>query len=294
MKLGKKIFGYLGKHGATLLSVAAAAGVVLTAVETAKATTKAQSLIDMNKAEPMSKKEVVEECWRYYIPAAIVGVGTIACILGSNTMNKKTQKELMAAYVAVQQTYSAYRRKVAEQVGREVEQNIHKDVGKETPKENGDVVHLFYEPNAKKYFHATMAQVIEAAYDFNRALAIDGGVSLNEWYNFLGTDELTITPEGDLKGWCIDQLIEDWDYYWMEFEYDKQTTDWSVTTIVRSSTRWTTGWSIMKVRTDAKNTTAIMKEVRTNEQEKEHLEDSGYGRDDIWLSRHDDAGICRG
>lgn len=225
MKLGKKIFGYLGKHGATLLSVAAAAGVVLTAVETAKATTKAQSLIDMNKAEPMSKKEVVEECWRYYIPAAIVGAGAIACILGSNTMNKKTQKELMAAYVAVQQTYSAYRRKVAEQVGREVEQDIHKDVGKETPKENGDVVHLFYEPNAKKYFHATMAQVIEAAYDFNRALAIDGGVSLNEWYNFLGTDELTITPEGDLKGWCIDQLIEDWDYYWMEFEYDKQTTD---------------------------------------------------------------------
>ena len=27
--------------------------------------------------------------------------------------------------------------------------------------------------------------------------------------------------------------------------------------------------------------------------EKEHLEDSGYGRDDIWLSRHDDAGIRR-
>lgn len=70
-----------------------------------------------------------------------------------------------------------------------------------------------------------MAQVIEAAYNFNRALTIEGGVSLNDWYNFLGTDELTITPEGDMKGWCIDQLVEDWDYYWMEFEYDKQTTD---------------------------------------------------------------------
>ena len=47
MKLNGKIFGYLKNHGATLLSVAAAAGVVFTAVETAKATTKAQSLIDM-------------------------------------------------------------------------------------------------------------------------------------------------------------------------------------------------------------------------------------------------------
>lgn len=225
MKLNGKIFGYLKKHGATLLSIAATAGVVVTAVETAKATTKAQKLIDMNQAEPMSKKEIVQDCWKYYIPAAVVGAGTIACILGSNGLNKKTQKELMAAYVAVQQTYSAYRRKVAEQVGEEVEKDIHRRVDQFPLDENGDAIRLFYEPNAKKYYHATMAQVIEAAYNFNRALAVEGGVSLNEWYNFLGTDELTITPEGDKIGWCIDQLVEDWDYYWMEFEYDKQTTD---------------------------------------------------------------------
>lgn len=225
MKLNKKIFAFLGKHGATILSVVASVGVVVTAVETAKATTKAQSLIDMNKAEPMTKKEVVKDCWKFYVPAAVVGVGTIACIIGSNGLNKKTQAELMAAYVAVQQTYSTYRKKVAEQIGEEEEHDICRDVQEDIHKDDGDVVRLFYEPNAKKYFHATMAQVIEAAYMFNRALTIDGGVSLNDWYSFLKTDELTITPEGDHKGWCIDQLIEDWDYYWMEFEYDKQTTD---------------------------------------------------------------------
>ncbi len=225
MKLNKKIFSYISKHGATILSVAAAAGVVLTAVETAKATTKAQSLIDMNKDEPMTKKEIVKDCWKFYVPAAVVGAGTIACILGSNGLNKKTQAELMAAYVTVQQTYSNYRKKVAEQVGEEAEKDICKETQKEVQTVDGDVVRLFYEPNAKKYFHATLAQVLEAAYNFNRALAVDGGVSLNDWYSFLKTDELTITPEGDLKGWCIDQLIDDWDYYWMEFEYDKQTTD---------------------------------------------------------------------
>lgn len=226
MKLSNKIFGYLKNHGATLLSIAAAAGVVLTAVETAKATTKAQSLIDMNKAEPMTKKEVVHDCWKYYIPAAVVGAGTMACILGSNCLNKKTQKELMAAYVAVQQTYSAYRRKVAEQVGKETEKDIHEQTMQEAPKtEDGDVIRLFYDAASERYFHATMAQVIEAAYMFNKKLTTDGHVSVNEWRDFLGTDELTITPEGDSKGWCIDQLIEDWDYYWMDFEYDKQTTD---------------------------------------------------------------------
>lgn len=225
MKLNKKIFSYFSKHGATILSIAAAAGVVLTAVETAKATTKAQSLIDMNKEEPMTKKEIVKDCWKYYIPAAVVGAGTIACILGSNGLNKKTQAELMAAYVAVQQTYSTYRKKVAEQVGEEVENDISKEAKKEVQTIDGDVVRLFYEPNSKKYYHATLAQVIEAAYSFNRALALDGYVSVNEWCSYLGTDELTITPEGDELGWCIDHMIENCDYYWMDFEYDKQTTD---------------------------------------------------------------------
>lgn len=225
MKLGKKIFSYVRKHGATLLSIAAAAGVVVTAVETAKATTKAQKLIDMNQAEPMTKPEIVRDCWKYYIPAAVVGAGTIACIFGSNGLNKKSQKELMAAYIAVQQTYSAYRKKVAERVGEEEEHDICKEVNEEAKDTNGDAIRLFYEPNSKRYFHATLAQVIEAAYRFNRALALDGYVSVNEWCDYLGADELTITPEGDLTGWCIDQLIEDWDYYWMDFEYDKQTTD---------------------------------------------------------------------
>ncbi len=222
MKLGKKIFDYLGKHGATLLSVAAAAGVVLTAVETAKATTKAQSLIDMNKAELMSKKEVVEECWHYYIPAAIVGVGTIACILGSNSMNKKTQKELMAAYVAVQQTYSAYRRKVAEQLGKEVEWDIHKDAGKEISKEGSDAEHLCYEPLTNRYFKATMAQIYEAAYMLNKKLALDGGVSLEAWCEMLG---LEFVPDGKRRGWCIDQMVEDWEYCWLDVDCYEQETD---------------------------------------------------------------------
>ena len=144
MKLNKKIFSYFNKHGATILSIAAAAGVVLTAVETAKATTKAQSLIDMNKAEPMTKKEIVKDCWKFYVPAAVVGVGTIACILGSNSLNKKTQAELMAAYVAVQQTYSTYRKKVAEQVGEETEKDIHRQVETMPRADNGDVEHLCY------------------------------------------------------------------------------------------------------------------------------------------------------
>lgn len=222
MKLNKKIFSYFSKHGATILSIAAAAGVVLTAVETAKATTKAQSLIDMNKAEPMTKKEIVKDCWKFYIPAAVVGAGTIACILRSNGLNKKTQAELMAAYVAVQQTYSNYRKKVAEQVGEEMEHDIHRKVEEIPLDKNGDAVKLFYEPYTKRYFNATMTQAYEAAYMLNKKLALDGGISLEAWCELLGLD---YQPDPESRGWCIDQMVEDWEYCWLDVECDEQKTD---------------------------------------------------------------------
>lgn len=225
MKLTKALKPFLKKHGATILSVAASVGVVVTAVETAKATTKAQTLIEMNKQENLTKGEIVKDCWSYYIPAAVVGAGTIACILSSNLLNKKSQKELMAAYVAVQQTYSAYRKQVAEELGKEREQEIRDAAEKGKRDESGDVIRLFYDPALKQYYHATMAQVIEAAYYFNRELSVNGAITLNEWCAMLNADDLTIVPDGDEIGWCIDQLIEEWDYYWMDFEYDKQVTD---------------------------------------------------------------------
>lgn len=225
MKLSKTLMPFLKKHGATILSVAASVGVVVTAVETAKATTKAQTLIEMNKQENLTRADIVKDCWRFYIPAAVVGAGTIACIMSSNLLNKKSQKELMAAYVAVQQTYSAYRKKVAEEVGREAEAKLHQEAVQVRRSEDGDVIRLFYDPSLGTYYHATLAQVIEAAYDFNRALATDGMVSLNQWRTMLNADGIELTADGDATGWVIDQLIEDWDYYWMDFDYDKQITD---------------------------------------------------------------------
>ena len=167
----------------------------------------------------------------YFIVTMVLGGGTIACILGSNTLNKKQIASLSAAYMALGKSYQQYRRQVAERIGAEEEEKLRMEAAKETKAEDvqrdkdGDVIRLFYEPASKRYFHATMSRVIEASYYFNRELATNGCISVNEWCNYLCADELTITPEGDQMGWCLDQLIYDWDAYWMDFEYDKQMTD---------------------------------------------------------------------
>lgn len=221
MKLTKTCAKFLRKHGGTILAVAASVGVGLTAYETHKAAVKATTLVVMNKDEPMTKKEVVQECWKFYIPAAILGGGTIACILGSNTLNKKQIASLTAAYMALGKTYQEYRRQVAERIGSEAEADILEKSKVEEPAEENKQL-LCYEPFSNRYFHATEAELYDAFYQMNRDFSLNGEVSINNLYSYLGLDYL---PEKDDMGWCSDYMINEWEYFWIDFVANKQTTD---------------------------------------------------------------------
>ena len=221
MKLTKTCAKFLRKHGGTILAVAASVGVGLTAYETHKAAVKATTLVVMNKAEPMSKKEVVQECWKFYIPAAVLGGGTIACILGSNALNKKQIASLTAAYMALGKSYQQYRRQVAERIGSEAEADILEKSKVEEPAEE-DKKLLCYEPFSNRYFHATEAELYDAFYQVNRDFSLNGEVSINNLYSYLGLDYL---PEKDDMGWCSDYMINEWEYFWIDFVANKQTTD---------------------------------------------------------------------
>ena len=227
MKLTKTCAKFLRKHGGTILAVAASVGVVATAIETGRATTKAQHILEVDKEltkfnedefgvteEPPTKKQIVLMCWKAYVPAAILGGGTIACILGSNALNKKQIASLTAAYMALGKTYQTYRQKVIENIGLEKLPEVRDKMAEEKL--------LCYEPISKRYFHATEVELTDAFYQMNRDFALDGETSMNSLYNYLGLDYL---PEGDTTGWSADYLANEWEYYWIDFRYYKQTTD---------------------------------------------------------------------
>lgn len=238
MKLTKACARFLRKHGGTILAVAASVGVVATAIETGRATTKAKHLLAVDEAlrtynedeqgiveEPPTKKEIVQTCWKAYVPAAILGGGTIACILGSNALNKKQIASLTAAYMALGKTYQEYRRQVAEHVGAEQEQEILKDAhtdDEDFVKMKSEEKLLCYEPISKRYFHATEAELLTAFYEVNHDFAINGYIALNELYGYLNLD---FVPELNDRGWSIDYLGAMCDNYWIDFTYQKQHTD---------------------------------------------------------------------
>ena len=56
----------------------------------------------------------------------------------------------------------------------------------------------------------------------NRDFSLNGKVSINNLYSYLGLDYL---PEKDDVGWCSDYMINKWEYFWIDFVANKQTTD---------------------------------------------------------------------
>lgn len=210
------------KNSSTILTCMGAAGVIATAVLTGRATIKAVRIVD--EIEAHSKKEIVKTVWKEYIPAAGVGIATISCIFGANTLNKRQQAALMSAYALLDQTYKEYKSKVKEVLGEEAEQKVKDTIAEEKVSDicPADGKLLFYEPNYGQGFERTMLEVQDAEYRLNQKFAVEGEASLNDFFELLGLNK---TDTGDLIGWSQEMAWDNYNYTWIEFEHELKKTE---------------------------------------------------------------------
>ena len=119
-----KVSNYIDDNKATILTYMGVAGVFGTAYLAVKAKPKAEEL--MAKKEVYKIQNYGEELTRFecflavapaYIPTALMGMGTIACILGANHINQEKQAMLTSAYAYLNCNYNEYRNKVKELFG---------------------------------------------------------------------------------------------------------------------------------------------------------------------------------
>ena len=210
------------KNSSTILTCMGAAGVIATAVLTGRATIKAVRIVDESEAH--SKTEIVKTVWKEYIPAAGIGITTIACIFGANALNKRQQAALMSAYALLDQTYKEYKSKVKEVLGEEAEQKVENAIAEEKVSdicpEKGKL--LFYEPNYGQGFERTMLEVQDAEYRLNQKFAVEGEASLNDFFELLGLNK---TDTGDLIGWSQEMAWDNYNYTWIEFEHELKKTE---------------------------------------------------------------------
>lgn len=227
---------FIKRHAGTILSCLGGAGTVVTAITAVKATPKALKKLDeakKEKNEELTNMEKFKIAAPVYIPAALIGVGTIACIFGANGLSKRRQAALVSAYTLVDSSFKEYKQKLKELYGEETHNNIVNaiavekvdpewvvrssymcgtcDISKEEP--CGKPV-LFYEEYGNRFFESTIEQVISAEYHLNRNYILRGISWLNELYEFLGIET---TDYGSVLGWTPTDDGE----YWIEFNHQK-------------------------------------------------------------------------
>ena len=219
---------FLKRNSATILACIGSAGVIGTAVLAVKATPKAMESIKTAKEEKedLNILDVVRVAGPSYIPAGVLGISTIACIFGSNVINKKRQASLISAYALLDGSYKRYQGKVKELLGDgdndPVEEEIIKDRVIEEKLLPADGKMLFYEENSDRFFESTMTDVLEAEYHFNRNFILRGYVCLNELLDFL---EIGHVKSGNIIGWSLEAGEILYGYSWIDFYHKEVELD---------------------------------------------------------------------
>lgn len=205
-----------------ILTALGVSGVVTTAYLTAKASFKAEQMINADEAKGgvssdrnQRIKERTKLVWKLYIPAGISGATTIACIIMASKSNSRRTTAAVTAYSLTERAFSEYRDKVVEQIGAGKEQKLRDDIVQErvarSHPESKEVIivgtgHvLCCELYTNRYFRSDMETLRRAQNDINQKRLKELYVNLDEFYDLVG---LPHTSNSDLVGWNFERQME--------------------------------------------------------------------------------------
>ena len=219
--ISKDIRSFASKRSPEILTGLGIAGMITTSVLAVKATPKALELIEEKKKEEwvdqLKPLEVVKVAWKPYIPAIVTCVVSTSCLIGASSVNAKRNAALATAYKLSETALSEYKEKVIETIGEKKERVVRDKVAEERVKKNpvskneviitGNGKTLCFDPISGRYFMSSIETIKRAENELNKQMLhdISGYVSVNEFYDELGLDHISI---GNELGWNTDQLID--------------------------------------------------------------------------------------
>ena len=197
------------KHSPEILTGVGIAGMIMTTVMAVRATPKAIQLLDEEKrrqqADKLEPMDVVKIAWKCYIPAAVTGTVSVACLIGASSVNARRNAALTAAYTISESTLRV------ETIGEKKEQTVRDAVAKErlekNPVENKEVIvtakgdTLCFDAVSGRYFKSDIDKLKKAENELNRQMRDEMYISLNDFYYEVGLEPIKL---GDDLGWNID------------------------------------------------------------------------------------------
>ena len=241
------------KHSPEILVVTGIVGIVASTVMACKATTKVNDIVDEAKetvekihdsvgkglhtsdgeeyTEEVAKKDMAivyaQTGWKFvklYAPSAILGIASIACMVGSNRILRKRNVALAAALTNVATSFNEYRERLIDKFGKGLDRELRfgikaKEVEERVIDENGNettvtktvevvdpnLAHSLYsvvfcEGNTGWTRNAELNKVflIQQQNQANDRLRLNGVLTLNEVYEMVGAPR---TAYGQIAGW---------------------------------------------------------------------------------------------
>ena len=217
----KNLGGIISKNSPTILTGLAVGGLVTTVIFAVRATPKAMELIKEDSryehdGDPYaySNKEAIKSAWKCYIPAMAMGTVTIACIIGSNSINQRRNAALATVYGVTEAAFREYKEKVVETIGKSKELKVRDDICADHVAQNpvgrneviitgkGNV--LCMDSLSGRYFRSDIDKIRKSINSLNEEMLGNIGmwISVNDLYDEIG---LAHTSQGDMMGWDLDQ-----------------------------------------------------------------------------------------
>ena len=225
----KNVQSSIAKHSPEILTGIGIAGMITSTVFAVKATPRAIKLCDELKRERMNseqyeeptKFEYVKACWKCYIPTAVTGATSIACLIGANSVHARRSAALATAYKISETAFTEYKDKVIETIGEKKEKTIRERIDKEriekNPVSNNQIVitdkgtTLCYDPISGRYFKSDIERIKKTQNELNKRMLEDmfGYIALNEFYDEIGLENISI---GEDLGWNVNRGLIDIDF----------------------------------------------------------------------------------
>lgn len=212
----KSVQNTLRKYSPEILTGVGIAGMITTTVLAVRATPKALVLIEKKKEEEGVDKlppiDVVKATWKCYIPTVAMCGASIFCLIGASSANLRRNAALATAYALSESTLKDYQKKVIEEIGEKKEKTVREAIAKEKIEENPvskqEVIitergnTLCYDLLSRRYFRSDIDTLKKAANELNLRMRSEMYITLNEFYDEIGLDEIPIAHD---LGWSIDK-----------------------------------------------------------------------------------------
>lgn len=252
MKINKRIIFEIGFG---VFNAACTVGAVATMHNAA---IKANDILNSQEnKEELATKDKVALTWKSYILPGTLTICSVGMTLVSSYCHITTLKQqlaLLGVAGASAEKFTKLSNKVKEACGEETYNHMIEEIEAENTHDPYMTVGghhddlsdctdepevLFYDKYSDSWFKAPKMRVKDAEYHLNRNFAISGSASVQEFYNFLGLDELYEKYKDSDIQWQVCDWIYHVDfihtkrnkpdgtpYYEIIFEYDPQPGLW--------------------------------------------------------------------